>query len=199
MSKATAEAEAKVAAFFQDPGLWQAPLLALRQILRDFPLGETFKWRAPCYTFAGGNVATLWSLKAACGLSFFKGVLLEDPQGLLQAPGPHSRSVRLMRFTSAQEVAAQAAAIRAFLAAAAANEQAGKRVTFAGDDLDWPEELLARLDADPELAAAFHALSPGRQRGYLLHIGQARQSATRATRVEKHAPRILAGKGMHDR
>lgn len=193
------ETNAKVEAFFSDAKTWRKELEALRAILLESPLSEDFKWRSPCYTFQGGNVATLWGFKQDCALSFFKGVLLKDPKGILVAPGENSRSVRMVRFTGVAEIADKQPVLKDYIREAIAVEKAGLKVEFRKDDLDRPQELVERLDADPALKAAFEALTPGRQRGYILHFSQPKQSKTRVSRIEKYAPRILAGKGLHDR
>ncbi|WP_102223818.1 YdeI/OmpD-associated family protein [Acidimangrovimonas sediminis] len=189
----------RVEAFFAKEAPWKAELAALRRILCDCPLHETFKWRGPCYVAHGGNVATLWRMKDRCGLGFFKGVLLEDPGGLLVPPGDNSRSVRVANFTSVAAIDAATGALRALLDAAIRVEAEGRRVAMPKDDLAYPGELTAALDADPALAEAFAALTPGRQRGWVLHVAGAKQAKTRESRIAAAAPRILAGKGMHDR
>ncbi|WP_238365912.1 YdeI/OmpD-associated family protein [Mesobacterium pallidum] len=189
----------KIAAFFARDGDWQPALWALREILLSCPVEEVWKWRAPCYVAHGGNVATLWGLRDGPVLSLFKGVLVADPEGLLEPPGPNSRSARVVRLSGAEEVAERAESLRALILRAVENEAQGLRVTFSEAGPDWPDELTERLDADPELAAAFAALTPGRQRGYVLHFAGAKRPETRAARIDKHAARILAGKGMHDR
>ena len=193
------EADPRIEAFFTDAKLWREELRALRAILLDAPLAEEWKWRSPCYTFEGANVALLWGFKEECRLGFFKGVLLKDPKGLLVAPGENSRSSRTLNFSSVAEVERHEDVIRAYLAEAIAIEEAGLKVDLPKDDLNPPEELTAMLDAAPDLRAAFEALTPGRRRGWILHFSQPKQSATRRSRIEKAAPRILAGKGMHDR
>jgi len=192
-------ANPKVEAFFAGADRWREELHALRAILRACPVSEEFKWRSPVYTAHGGNVATIWGLKDNAALSFFKGVLLNDPQGILVAPGENSRSVRMVKFTSVAEIAAGKAVLKDYIREAVENEKAGRKVDFPKDDLDYPEELADRLDGDPDFREAFGALTPGRQRGWVLHFSQPKQSATRASRIEKAAPKILAGKGMHDR
>lgn len=189
----------KVDAFFANAKAWREELQALRAILRDCPVSEDFKWRSPCYTFQGGNVAALWGLKECCAIAFFKGVLLTDPAGILTAPGENSRSMRTIRFTDAAEIAGMEATLKDYIHRAVEVEKAGLKVDFPKDDLDHPEELTDRLEADPELKAAFDALTPGRRRGYVLHFSQPKQSRTRVSRVEKSAPRILEGRGLHDR
>ncbi len=190
---------ARVEAFYNGARQWRAEMAAFRAILQASPLTEEFKWRAPCYTFEGANVATVWGLKGFCGLSFFKGVLLKDAAGLLVAPGDNSRSVRMFTATDPGQIAAAQAALAGYVLEAIAVERAGKKVVFAKDDLDGPPELEAALAADAALRAAFDALTPGRQRGYRLLFSGAKQAATRAARIAKARPRILDGKGMHDR
>ena len=189
----------RVETFFEEAALWPEELSALRAILREMGLEECWKWRAPCYTFRGGNGATLWGFREACTLSFFKGVLLRDPEGVLVPPGQNSRSARVMKFTSLDEIGAGRRQIEDFVAQSIANEKAGRKVDLPPDDFDLPEELSERLEADPDLVAAWDRLTPGRRRGWVLHVGQAKQSATRQARIDKAAPKILAGKGMHDR
>ena len=189
----------KVDAFFEQAQIWCEELAALRAILLDCPVTEDFKWRSPVYTAHGGNIATVWGLKDACALSFFKGVLLKDADRILTAPGENSRSVRMVKFTSAADIARMRATLTDYIHEAVAAENAGLKVDFPKDDLDPPEELTQRLDEDPGLKAAFEALTPGRRRGYILHFSRPKRSATRVSRIEKSAPRILDGKGMHDR
>ena len=189
----------KIEAFFSAAPIWQAELRALRAILLGCGLEEIFKWRGPCYCFEGGNVATLWGFKDACVLGYFKGVLLADPESILVPPGENSRAVRMAKFTDMAQIAAATATLTAYTEAAIALEKSGAKVTFAKDDLPYPEELIAALDQNPDLALAFDALTPGRRRGYLLHFNQAKASATKTARIEKHSARILDGKGMNDR
>ncbi len=179
---------------------WRDEIAALRAILLSEGLDEALKWRKPCYAVpGGGNVAIIAPFRDCCGLSFFKGVLLDDRSGLLVPPGDASRSAMLAKFTDLAGIAAAEAALRALIRRAADNERAGRKVVFARDDLNYPAELTEALAADPALRAAFEALTPGRRRGYLLQISGARQPATRRARIVRWTPRILAGKGMHDR
>jgi len=189
----------RIDAFFGEQERWRQELLALRRILLDCGLTETFKWSSPCYTIDGGNVALLWGFKDSATLGFFKGVLLKDPEGLLVAPGENSRSSRVLRFTELDEITSRDQVIREYVLEAAALEKAGARVDLPKDDLAYPEELIAALEADPQLQAAFETLTPGRRRGYVLHFAQPKQAATRRARIDKSRARILAGKGMHDR
>ena len=131
--------------------------------------------------------------------NFFKGALLDDPAGILDLPGPNSRAARVARFGSVAEVEARRDVLLDTIARAAENERQGLQVDLPKDDLDYPDELIEALDTDPALREAFEALTPGRQRGWVLHFSGAKKSETRTGRIEKAVPAILAGKGMHDR
>lgn len=179
--------------------LWTAPLGALRELLQEAGLEELMRWGSPCYAVDGGNVLMLTSFKEFCALSFFKGTLLPDPEGLLESPGPNSQAMRLLKFTSLAQVEERREATRALIRAAIEVERSGAKVVFTPGREPVPEELAARLEADPALRAAFDALTPGRQRSHVLFVGGAKQSATRASRVDKCVPKILAGKGFQDR
>ena len=186
--------------YFQHTKDWRAEKQRLRAILRDFPLTEELKWRQPCYTFQGANVVILGGFKHTCDLGFFKGSLLDNPHGLLVPPGPHSQASRQLRFTSVEDIDEKEPIIRATIENAIEVERAGLRVDFKEKrELELVEELLAKMESDAAFKAAFEALTPGRQRGYNLFFGAAKQSKTRAARIEKHTARILEGKGMHDR
>lgn len=190
----------RVDAFIDRAERWQAEFRRLRAIALGRGLGETLKWGKPCYTSGGGNVAILQGFKASCAVLFPKGALLDDPDDLLERPGPNSQAARRIRFTDVAEVDAARAALEAFIDAAAEAERAGREVELKRiEEHAVPDELRRRLDRDARLRAAFDALTPGRRRGYLLHIAGARRAATRAARVERCVPRILAGKGLHDR
>ena len=178
---------------------WKAELTALRDVLRDTGLTETFKWRAPCYTFDGANVAMPSGYSDRCVLSFFKGVLLADPEGILEPPGENSRSARVATFHSVDEIEAAAPVLKAYVAEAIELVKSGAKVELKDDDLELPDELVRALDADPELKSAWEALTPGRRRGYVVIVSQAKQSATRTGRIEKNRARILDGEGIHDR
>ena len=192
-------ADPRIEAFFSGPSPWRQELAALRPILAGSGLTEDFKWRSPVYTFGGANVAILWGFRDHAALGFFKGVLLKDDAGLLVAPGKNSRSSRLMKFTAPDEVRQLEPAIRDFIRRAIDIEKAGRKVDLPGDDLAYPEELIERLDGDPALRTAFAALTPGRRRGYVPHFLQAKQPATRLSRIARCAPKILAGKGFGER
>lgn len=189
----------RVGVYIDQQTAWQDEQRALRTILLDTPLTETFKWRAPCYSFGTSNICNFGPLKAGCALGFFAGELLPDPDGLLTPVGKNSRSAMRILFASVDEVERAETAIRGLVDAAIANARTGRKVTFRKDDLTAPSELITALDADPDLAKAFAALTPGRQRGYYLHFGDAKQSATRSARIEKCRDRIFAGKGFNER
>lgn len=179
---------------------WQEELKALRKILLSTELVEDLKWGMPCYTYQGKNILILSAFKEFSALNFFKGVLLKDPGNLLVKPGENSQAARFLKFTNLDEIKEKEAIIRSFIAEAVEVEKAGLKVDFKDtSEFDVPEEFQARLEEDPVLKAAFEALTPGRQRGYLLYFSGAKQSETRAARVEKYIPKIMEGKGFHDR
>lgn len=178
---------------------WRDELAALRAILLSEDLTEALKWRQPCYIAHGSNIALLVSLKDGVAVSFLKGVLLNDSEGRLEAPGPNSRSTRYMRFDGLDQVAADAGLLRDYLRRSVENAGAGKQVHLPMGDVEFPDELVEAMDTDAELARAFAGLTPGRQRGWALHFRGARTTETRRRRIEKARPAILKGKGMHDR
>lgn len=178
---------------------WTAELRLLRQIVLSTELTEEVKWGVPCYTLDGKNILIVSALKDYAMLSFFNGMLLADPEGLLEQPGPNSQADKLFRFTAEDQIRAREPYILACIQEAIALEKAGKRVEFRRTAEPMPQELIDCLAQDPELKLAFEGLTPGRQRGYILHFSAAKQSATRAARIEKQRGRILLGLGMHDR
>jgi uncharacterized protein YdeI (YjbR/CyaY-like superfamily) len=185
---------------FDKPGPWAEGMRALRKIALAQGLVEERKWWQPVYCHDGANVAIIGAFKDYFALSFFKGVLLDDPKGLLAAPGENSQSARLVRLTSADDVARLAADLQGFLAAAVALEVAGAKVDRPlSRNLVLADELVTAFARVPGLETAFAALTPGRQRAYNLHFTGAKQSATRAARVAKYIPDILAGRGWNER
>lgn len=183
---------------FETAALWREEALALRGILAGCPLVEARKWAKPCYTHEGANICIMQRMKDHLALMFFKGALVADPEGLLKEQGPNSRSAKRLEFTSLADINDRADAIRALVAAAIEAERAGLKPDAAGEP-DLPEELTEAFGEDPGFRAAFEALTPGRQRGYILHFAGAKQPATRAARIGKHRARILDGLGLHDR
>lgn len=178
---------------------WTSELTVLRSIVQNCGLNETAKWGVPCYTFNDRNIVILSAFKDYCALSFFKGSLLTNGGGLLERPGENSQAARLLKFKSAEEIRKVEDKIKACIYEAIEVEKAGLKVDFKKQPEPIPEELLFRLEGDPFLKAAFEALTPGRQRGYILHIAQAKQPKTRLARIEKCLPLILNGIGLHDK
>ena len=188
----------KVDAYIQASKRWPAEITALRPVLLSTGLTEEFKWRAPCYSHDGKNIVIVQDMRNFLALMFFKGALLADPDGVLVDQGPNSRSARRIEFTSVDDVTRLAGTVRAYIDEAVSVEELGLKVG-PHPELVLVEELQKRLDQDPALKAAFAALTPGRQREYNLHISGAKQAKTREARIDKHAPKILAGKGLRDR
>ncbi|QTN33442.1 YdeI/OmpD-associated family protein [Akkermansiaceae bacterium] len=185
--------------YFDQAKNWSDELNALREIALDCGLKEELKWGSPCYTSRAKNIAIIGILKDCCVLSFFKGALLTDPNGILSKPGENTQAARVIRFTSVAEIAKMKPALEAFIEEAIAAEEAGlKAIPDEKPDLVFPDELKEKLDANPALKSAFHALTPGRQRAYVVHFSAAKQSATRTARIEKCTPLILCGKGLND-
>jgi uncharacterized protein YdeI (YjbR/CyaY-like superfamily) len=178
---------------------WSGEFAALRRLCLDSGLNEELKWGQACYDLDGGNVVVIHGFKEYCALLFIKGALFEDPRGILVQQTKNVQSARQLRFASLADIKRQSTSIRAFLRQAIAVEKSGARVAMKTvAQFDVPEEFRARLDEDPALAEAFRALTPGRQKGYLLYFAGAKKPQTRAGRVAKHAPRILAGLGLED-
>jgi uncharacterized protein YdeI (YjbR/CyaY-like superfamily) len=184
--------------FFRNAKAWRQEFAQLRVIALDSGLTEQLKWRLPCYSLENANVAILQGFRDYCAIMFFKGALLKDPKGILVAPGA-SQAGRQVRFTDVGEIARLRPVLKAYLREAIEVEKAGMQVKLKKtSDFAIPVEFQKKLDANPALKKAFHALTPGRQRGYLFYFADAKQSATRAARVQKCVPRILAGKGLND-
>ncbi|MDE9449798.1 YdeI/OmpD-associated family protein [Aliiroseovarius sp. Z3] len=178
---------------------WQDERRKLRDILRDCGLEERVKWGKLCYTYQDNNVAIIYGMKESCALGFFKGALLEDQNGVLIQPGKHSQAMRRLHFESLDEIERGEDMIRRFIGRAIKAEQDGLQVAFTEkDNLDYPDELQEALDDDPELAEAFDDLTPGRQRGWVLHFSSAKQSETRLRRIDKARSKIIAGKGWNE-
>jgi uncharacterized protein YdeI (YjbR/CyaY-like superfamily) len=179
---------------------WQEELKELRRILLDCDLKEELKWGVPCYTNENKNILILSALKDWATISFFKGALMKDPKGILVKPGEHSQAARYLKFTNIDEIKEKEEIIKAYVAEAIEVEKAGLKVDFKEtSEFEIPEELQAKFAEDPVFISAFEALTPGRQKGYLLYFSGAKQSKTRMARVEKHIERIFEGKGLHDR
>ncbi len=177
---------------------WRAEIAALQRILSEFDLRAERKWGKPCYTIQGKNVVIIQGFKEYCALGFFQGALLKDPNKLLVQLG-QVQAARVMKFASVQEIARKAAAIKAYVREAIAAAQAGLKVETKPSALRSPAELKEKFREDPGFERAFKALTPGRQRGYLIHFARAKQPSTRAARIEKAMPAILAGRGLLER
>lgn len=188
----------KVDAYIQRSTKWPAEMAALRAVLRASGLQEDIKWGKPCFSHDGHNIVIMQEMKDFLALMFFKGALLNDPAKILESQGPNSRSALRVCFTSTDQVEQLADTITAYVDEAITVEAAGLTVEPA-PALELVSELTERLASDPELSAAFESLTPGRQREYNMHFSDAKQSATRVARIDKYAPKILAGKGMRDR
>lgn len=188
----------KVDAYIARSNKWPEEMAALRPILLGCGLSEAIKWGKPCYSHDGSNIAIMQEMKDFLALMFFKGALMSDPANILESQGPNSRSALRVCFTSVDQVEQLADTITSYVEEAIIVEASGLEVPPA-PELELVAELTERLAADPALAEAFYALTPGRQREYNLHISDAKQSATRVGRIDKLAPKILAGKGMRDR
>ncbi len=179
---------------------WPEEMARLRTILLDGPLSEELKWGKPCYTFHERNVVILQGFKASCAMLFAKGALLADPNGLLEKPGENTQGARRIPFTSVREIVEMEPVLRAYLAEAIEVEKSGREVTYKKpSEIAIPEELRKKMDEDADFETAFLALTPGRQRGYILHFSAAKQSRTRDSRIEKCRPKILDGEGLNDR
>ncbi len=196
----TSDSNPKVEQYIDRADKWRTEFTALRALLRECPLNEDFKWGHPCYTVQGGNVVLMHGFKEYCALLFHKGALMKDPAGILIQQGKNSQSARQLRFTSVAEIEAQAANIKTYVFEAIEIEKSGLKVELKDTSaFDVPEEFQRRLDDEPTLKRAFEALTPGRQRAYLLHIAGAKQAKTREARIDKCMPLIMEGKGLNDR
>ncbi len=178
---------------------WKAEIAEMRRVLAGLAMSEECKWGKPTYTVAGKNIVIMQGFKEWFGLGFFQGALLTDPKKVLVQLGT-TNAARMMKFTSAKEIRAKAANIKAYVREAIAVEKAGLRVKpRKTSDFPVPDELKQRFQKDARFKRAFEALTPGRQRSYLYHFAAAKQSATRAARIEKAMPAIFAGRGFLER
>lgn len=177
---------------------WSDGLGLLRAICLEAGLQETVKWGCPCYIYAGRNIAVIGAFRSDFRISFFNAALMQDPEHALEKQGPNTRHPDMLRFTSAASVEARAVMLLAYLREAMRYAEAGVRPPRLDEDVDLPDELMDALDADPVLADAFAALTPGRRRSYAIVLGSAKTSATRTARIEKLRPRILSGKGANE-
>ena len=188
-----------VSDYFNQDLTWNAELSKLREFVMSCGLEETLKWNQPTYLINGKNVLILHAFKDYCGIGFFKGALLQDNERILKKPGENTQAGRQLRFTSMQEIVSNQQIIKAYIFEAIELEKAGMKVERSATPIvNMPEEFQSKLDEAPALKKAFEALTPGRQRAYLMFFNDAKQSATRTARIEKLIPKILIGKGMTD-
>jgi len=189
----------KVDWYFTKNKPWQEEIESLREIVLGCGLDEELKWGCPCYTQGGNNIVLIHVFKEYCAVLFFKGVLLKDPDGVLIQQTKNVQVARQMRFTTLQEIVKRKKILKAYIKEAIAVEKSGLKPELKKTkEFDMPEEFQSRLDDMPALEKAFKALTPGRQRGYLLYFSQAKQAKTREARIEKYIQHIFDGKGLDD-
>ena len=189
----------KVDAFISRAEKWQDEYEQLRSVILDCGLTEELKWGVPCYTLEKKNVVLIHGFKEYCAMLFIKGVLLKDAMGILITQTENVQSARQIRFTHVDEIEEMEPVLKAYIREAIEAEKAGLKVELKKTmEFKVPEEFQEKLDELPALKTAFEALTPGRQRNYLLYFSAPKQSKTRAARVEKYIPQILSGKGMND-
>lgn len=185
--------------FFFAKEKWKAEFNALRAILLETGLDEELKWGCPCYTLNQKNVVLIHGFKEYCALLFHKGALLKDPKKILIQQTENVQSARQIRFTNLKEIIKLKGAIAAYVKGAIEIEKKGLKVEFKKTkEFNMPDEFKDKLDEQPPLKKAFYALTPGRQRGYLLYFSSAKQAATREARIKKYTAQILKGKGLDD-
>ena len=178
---------------------WQKEMIALRNIMLECGLTEELKWKQPCYTYKQSNISILGAFKDHCVLSFFKGSLLSDSSSILVKPGENSQSARMVKFSEVKGIGEIEPILKAYVYEAIEIEKAGLKADFKEkDELVYPEELIKKLEENTSFKAAFHALTPGKQRGYNLYFSAPKQSKTRESRIDQMTQKILDGKGFHD-
>ncbi len=178
---------------------WVHGLAVLRRICRESGLVETVKWAHPCYMHGGRNIAIIGALRGDFRLSFFNAALMKDPEGILEKQGPNTRHPDMIRFTDNAQVAGMEPVILSYLKEAMGYAEAGIKPPKEDTIIELPDELVMVLDSDPDLAEAFHGLTSGRQKSYVINLNAAKASATRISRIAKFREKILAGKGATDR
>jgi uncharacterized protein YdeI (YjbR/CyaY-like superfamily) len=189
----------KVDFFFNKAGKWQREVNKLRTIVLGCQLTEELKWGCPCYTIEEGNIVLIHVFKEYCALLFFKGALLKDPRGILIQQTKNVQAARQIRFTNLREITGRETAVKAYIHEAIGVEKAGLKVKLKKTrEFSVPEEFQTKLDELPALKTAFYALTPGRQRAYLLYFSAPKQSKTRESRIEKCKRKVLGGKGLTD-
>ena len=177
---------------------WEAGLNDLRHICLGAGLAEFVKWGHPCYMHAGRNIAIFGAFREDFRLTFFNPALMTDPEGVVERQGPNTQNADCIRFTRNEEVREKEAIIRAYLAEAMGYAAEGRVAPKVGQEIELPDELVEAMDSDPDLAEAFHLLTPGRQKSYVIALSSAKTSATRVARIEKFRGKIIAGKGANE-
>lgn len=189
----------KVDFYFDKNEAWQKEIEKMRSIVLDCGLTEELKWGCPCYQYNETNVVLIHVFKEYCAFLFFKGALLNDPNGILVQQTENVQAARQIRFTNLKEIVKLEATIKAYIYEAIEVEKAGLTVKLKKtSEFNMPEEFRQRLNKNKALRTAFESLTPGRQRAYLLHFSSAKQAKTRESRIEKYIPQILEGKGIDD-
>ena len=189
----------KIDQFFQNATQWKREMEELRRIVLDCQLNEEEKWGVPCYTYSKANIIIIHGFKEYCALNFFKGALLLDSEKILVQQTENSQASRQIRFTNLKEISEKAAILKAYIFEAIDVEKAGLKIDYKKvEDFNIPEELIQKWTEQPSLKIAFENLTPGRQKAYLLHFSDSKQSKTRLARIEKNIPRIMNGKGLND-
>ena len=199
MSAKTNAENPRVDTFLSKVDRWRREFEKLRKIALDCGLTEELKWGQPCYTFEGSNIILIHGFKEYCAILFIKGALLKDAKGVLIQQTKNVQSGRQIRFTSVREIVDMQTLLKAYIHEAVEVEKAGLKVPHKKtSEFSVPEEFQKKLDKSATLKKAFNALTPGRQRAYLLHFSAPKQSKTRESRIEKCVPQILKGKGLND-
>ena len=189
----------KVDEYLSKTQKWQKEFEKLRMIILDCELTEELKWGVPCYTFQKGNIVLIHGFKEYCAILFIKGSLLHDAKGILIQQTTNVQAARQIRFTNVQEIVAMETTLKAYIYEAIEVEKAGLEVDFKKNtEFIIPEEFQNKFNEIPALKTAFEALTPGRQRAYILYFSEPKQSKTRESRVEKYTQKILDGKGLYD-
>ncbi|WJS95292.1 YdeI/OmpD-associated family protein [Flavobacterium johnsoniae] len=189
----------KVDFYFEKAEKWKAEIEQMREIVLDCHLSEELKWGCPCYTFEKANIVLIHSFKEYCAFLFFKGALMKDPDIILIQQSENVQAARQVRFANVKDILDKKEILKKYIFEAAEIEKSGQKVELKKvSEFEIAEELQNKFDANSDFKKAFYALTPGRQRAYLLHFSQPKQSKTRESRVEKNIQRILDGKGLND-
>lgn len=177
---------------------WHNELVELRRIANESGLEEDLKWSQPCYTWQNKNIVLVTAFREYAAMAFFQGSLLKDPKKILVAPGENSNYVKQARYTKVEDIIKQEDDLKSFIIEAVTLSEKKNVVEKIKQELDYPAELIEIFQNDPALEEAFHSLTPGRQRGYLIYFTQPKQSKTKTSRILQYRPQILKGEGMHD-